>query len=61
MSKMKKVAPFRCRDPGLECDYEMEAEGEEELMKRVEGHVMTAHQMDVHKEEIRKKILGAMR
>jgi predicted small metal-binding protein len=58
---MKKVATFRCRDLGLECDYEMQAEGEDELMKRVEGHVMNAHEMDVSKEETRKKILSAMR
>jgi len=58
---MKKVATFRCRDLGLECDFEMEAEGEEEMMKRVEGHVMNAHEMDVSKEETRKKILSAMR
>ncbi|MDG6257408.1 MAG: DUF1059 domain-containing protein [Methanomicrobiaceae archaeon] len=58
---MKKVATFRCRDLGLECDYEMQAEGEDELMKRVEGHVMNAHEMDVSKEETRNKILSAVR
>jgi predicted small metal-binding protein len=54
---MKKVATFRCQDLGLSCDYEMEAEGEMELMKRIEGHVRTAHQMDVTREETRERIL----
>jgi hypothetical protein len=34
---MKKVATFRCKDPGLACDYGMKAEGEMELMKRIDG------------------------
>jgi predicted small metal-binding protein len=54
---MKKVAVFRCQDLGLSCDYEMEAEGEMELMKSIEGHVKTAHAMDVTKAETREKIL----
>jgi predicted small metal-binding protein len=54
---MKKVATFRCQDLGLPCDYEMQAEGEMELMKRIEGHVRTVHEMDVTKEETREKIL----
>jgi predicted small metal-binding protein len=58
---MKKVATFLCRDLGLECDFEMQAESEEELMKRVERHVMNALKMDVCKEETRKTILSGMR
>ncbi len=54
---MKKVATFRCQDLGLSCDFEMEAKDEMEMMKSIEGHVMTAHQMDVTKEETREKIL----
>jgi len=57
---MKKVATFRCTDLGLACDYEMTAEGEMEMMKRIEGHVRTAHQMDVRNEEIRQKILSVL-
>jgi predicted small metal-binding protein len=35
----------------------MEAKGEMELMKRIEGHVMTMHDMDLAKEEERERIL----
>jgi predicted small metal-binding protein len=48
---------FRCKDLGLECDYEMEAEGDLEMMKRIEGHVKTIHEMDVSKQEERERIL----
>jgi predicted small metal-binding protein len=54
---MKKVATFRCQDLGLSCGYEMEAADEMELMKSIEGHIMTAHQMDVRKAEVRERIL----
>jgi predicted small metal-binding protein len=45
------------KDLGLPCDYEMKAEGEMELMKRIEGHVKTVHQMDVSRQETRQKVL----
>jgi predicted small metal-binding protein len=35
----------------------MNAEGELELMKRIEGHIKTVHQMDVNQPEMREKIL----
>lgn len=57
MAAMKKIATFRCQDLGLECDYEMAAEGEMELMKRIEGHMKTVHQMDLNNPETREKIL----
>ncbi|MDT8357287.1 MAG: DUF1059 domain-containing protein [Methanomicrobiaceae archaeon] len=57
---MKKGATFRCQDLGLPCDYEMKAEGEMELMKAIEGHIKTIHQMDLQDEETRKKILGVL-
>ncbi len=54
---MGKIAVYRCKDLGLSCDYEMEAKGEMEIMKRIEGHVMTMHDMDLSKEEERERIL----
>ncbi len=58
--KMKNIATFRCKDLGLSCSYEIEAEGEMEIMKRIEGHVNTVHQMDVSREETRQAILDVL-
>lgn len=52
---------YRCKDLGLACDYEEKAEGENELMKRVEGHIMTVHQMDIQEPEVEEKIKKAMK
>jgi predicted small metal-binding protein len=58
---MQEIMTFRCKDLGLECDFEEKAEGEEELMKRVEGHVQTAHQMNPEKPEVQEKLRKAMK
>lgn len=58
--EMKKIATFRCKDLGLACNYEIEAEGEMEIMKRIEGHVKTIHQMDVSREDTRQAILDVL-
>ncbi|SCL75891.1 hypothetical protein L21_1808 [Methanoculleus chikugoensis] len=39
---MQEQKTFRCKDLGLACEFEEKAENENELMKRVEGHVQTA-------------------
>lgn len=54
------MTTFRCRDLGLACDFEAEATGEHEIMKRIEGHVMTVHQMDLQKPEVRERVRGAL-
>jgi len=51
---------FRCRDLDLACDFEAEATGENEIMKRIEGHVMTVHQMDLRQPEVRERVKGAI-
>ena len=61
VTAMKKRATFRCQDLGLACDYEMTAEGDMELMKRIEGHMKTVHQMDANEPETRGKILKGVR
>ncbi len=58
---MQEVKTFRCRDLGLPCDYEEEAESEEALMKRIEGHVQTVHQMNPELPEVQEKIKTAMK
>jgi len=50
------MTTFRCKDLGLACDFEAEASGENEIMKRIEGHVMTVHQMDLRRREDRAQV-----
>jgi len=52
---------FRCKDLGLACEFEEKAENENELMKRVEGHVQTVHQMNPEQSEVQEKIRKAMK
>lgn len=35
-----------CRDVGVDCDYEAQADTEDELMELLEYHARTAHGMD---------------
>ncbi len=58
---MKQVVTYRCKDLGLTCDYEEKAESENELMKRVEGHIQTVHQMDIQQPEVQEKVKKAMK
>ena len=58
---MQNVRTFRCKDLGLACEFEEKAEDENELMKRIEGHVQTAHQMNPEEPEVQEKIRKAVR
>jgi predicted small metal-binding protein len=55
------MATFRCRDLGLSCEFEAEAKGEHEIMKRVEGHVITVHDMDIERPEVKEQIKKAVK
>ncbi|MBP7409940.1 MAG: DUF1059 domain-containing protein [Methanoculleus sp.] len=61
MRGMQNVRTFRCKDLGLACEFEEKAEDENELMKRIEGHVQTAHQMNPEQPEVQEKIRKAVR
>ena len=52
---------FRCKDLGLACEFEEKAVDKDELMKRIEGHVQTAHQMDPGLPEVQERLRKAMR
>ena len=58
---MQNVRTFRCKDLGLACGFEEKAEGENELMKRIEGHVQTAHQMNLEHPEVQERVRKAMK
>ena len=37
----------RCRDLGFDCDHEVAAETEEELLQQVAEHAQTVHKLEV--------------
>lgn len=45
--KEQKVKLLRCRDAGFDCDYEVRAENEEELLQQAAEHATTVHQLEV--------------
>jgi predicted small metal-binding protein len=58
---MQEIRTFRCKDLGLACEFEEKAEDENELMKRVEGHVQAAHQMNPELPEVQEKLRKAVK
>ena len=38
---------LRCRDAGFDCDHEVRAESEEELLQQVAEHATTVHEVEV--------------
>jgi predicted small metal-binding protein len=55
---MAKV--LRCRDVGMDCDYEARAETEEEILKKVAEHAGTTHNMMEIPEEVLAKVRAAI-
>lgn len=58
---MREVMIFRCKDLGFDCEFEERAVDEDELMKRIEGHIQTTHQMDPDLPEVQEKLRKAMK
>ena len=58
-SEMAKV--LRCRDVGMDCDFEARAETEEEILKKAAEHAETAHNMEEIPEEVLAKVRAAIR
>jgi predicted small metal-binding protein len=38
---------LRCRDAGFDCDHEVRAESEEELLQQAAEHAQTVHHVEV--------------
>ena len=55
---MAKV--IRCRDVGMDCDFEARAETEEEVLTKVAEHAGTTHNMTEITEEVLAKVLAAI-
>lgn len=56
---MAKV--LRCRDVGLDCDFVIRADSEEELLKKAAEHAATTHDMKEIPEEILSQVRAAIR
>ena len=56
---MAKV--IRCRDIGVDCDFEVRGETVEELLENCEEHARTAHGMDEIPAELVAKVKAAIR
>lgn len=50
-----------CRDVGVDCDYEAQADTEQELMELLEHHARTAHDMDGIPPELVPEVKAKMR
>jgi predicted small metal-binding protein len=56
---MAKV--LRCRDVGLDCEGELRADTEEELMRQAAEHAQTTHHMKDLSPEVVEKVRAAIR
>ncbi len=51
---------IRCKDVGMDCDFEARAETEEELLKKVAEHAGAIHDMTEISEEVLTKVRAAI-
>ena len=56
---MAKV--LRCRDVGMDCDLEVRAGTEEDILKMAAQHAQTAHNMNEITKEVVEKVPAAIR
>ncbi len=52
---------LRCSDVGFDCGYEIRADTEEELMKKVAEHAAEVHDIKEVSEEVAAKVKAAIR
>lgn len=57
--EMAKV--LRCSDVGFDCGFEIRADSEEELMKKVAEHAAEVHDIKEVSEEVAAKVKAAIR
>jgi predicted small metal-binding protein len=56
---MAKV--LRCKDVGVDCDFEVRAATEEEVLKKAAEHAQTVHNMKEMTKEVVDKVRAAIR
>jgi len=52
---------LRCRDVGMDCDFEARAETEEELLKKAAEHAEAAHNLQEIPEDVLAMVRAAIR
>jgi predicted small metal-binding protein len=52
---------LRCRDVGLNCDFEARADTEEEVLRQAAAHARSAHQIAEMPPELATKVRAAIR
>ena len=52
---------LRCRDVGMNCDFETQGDTEDEVLKQAAAHARTAHQITDMTPELAAKVRGAIR
>ena len=50
-----------CRDVGADCDFVARGDSEEEVLRQVTEHALTAHKMSAIPAEVRDKVVAAIR
>lgn len=51
---------LRCRDVGMDCDFEVRVDTEEEILQKAAEHAQTAHGMPEIPEEVMAKVRAAI-
>lgn len=52
---------LRCRDVGLNCDFQTRGETEEEVLQQASAHARSAHQISEMPPELAAKVRAAIR
>lgn len=52
---------LRCKDVGMDCDFEARAETEEEVLKQAAEHAAAAHDMQEIPQDVLAKVRAAIR
>lgn len=55
---MSKV--IRCREVGVDCDFEARGETEQEVLQKCAAHAREDHRMDPIPQELAEKVRGAI-
>jgi len=52
---------LRCRDVGADCDFEVHAESEDEILRQAAEHGRTVHGMNEFSDDLKSRLLAAVR
>jgi predicted small metal-binding protein len=53
--------PLRCRDVGMDCDFEVRAATQEEILRKAAEHAQTVHNLKELPPEVVAKVRAAIR